>query len=192
VVNSNYNERKNSTNLRTKCNIIKFAVLVVTSFLVLALISSSSYRFDAVGKIHRSSIDCIPTPGTNIVDCCYQETDTETGKSVGIYCATCYDDGNGNLSCGAYEKVESIKPPNGGEVFPKEIAPPPSGVAPPPSTQTCPENMALDASGNCAPLTQGPTDQQGTTEPPTKTPPTIDQNEKPQVKEKNKDTNSEK
>lgn len=46
------------------------------------------------------------------------------------------------------------------------IAPLPSGVAPPPSTQTCPANTALDANGNCAPLTQGLTDQ-GTTLPPT-------------------------
>jgi hypothetical protein len=60
------------------------------------------------------------------------------------------------MRCGAYTKVESIKPPDGGEVFPKETAPPPSGVAPPPSTQTCPENTALDANGNCAPVTQTP------------------------------------
>jgi hypothetical protein len=51
------------------------------------------------------------------------------------------------------------------------VAPPPSGVAPPPSTQTCPENTALDANGNCAPVTQGPKEtpstDQGTTQPPT-------------------------
>jgi hypothetical protein len=88
--------------------------------------------------------------------------------------------------------VNCTTPASKGQRDSNVIAPPPSGVAPPPSTQTCPENTALDASGNCAPATQGSTDQQGTTEPPTKTPPTTDQNEKPQVKEKNKDTNSEK
>jgi hypothetical protein len=29
-------------------------------------------------------------------------------------------------------------------------------VAPPPSTETCPDNTALDANGNCAPVTQTP------------------------------------
>ena len=38
-------------------------------------------------------------------------------------------------------------------------------TAPPPSTKTCPENTAIDANGNCTPLTQGPTDQ-GTILPP--------------------------
>jgi hypothetical protein len=42
----------------------------------------------------------------------------------------------------------------------------PSGVAPPLTTQTCPENTALDASGNCAPVTQGQTDQGTTTQSP--------------------------
>jgi hypothetical protein len=142
--------------------LVKNAVLVVALFLGVALIFSSSYIFDAFGEIKRSSIDCIGNSKTsNIWYCCYEETDTDTGNSVGIYCATCYDDGTGNLACGAYDKVESIKPPDGGEVFPKDTAPPPSGVAPPPSTETCPENTALDANGNCAPSTQGPS-----TEPP--------------------------
>jgi hypothetical protein len=127
------NEVKNST--KPKCNNIKRAILIVASFLSVALIFSSSYTFNAFGDIKRSSIDCIPEgpSGSNIVDCCYQETDTDTGESVGIYCATCYDDGNGNLSCGAYEKVESIKPP-----------------------KVCPDGSSPDANGICPPITQGP------------------------------------
>jgi hypothetical protein len=34
--------------------------------------------------------------------------------------------------------------------------PSPEGVAPPPPTESCPENIARDAQGNCTPLTQTP------------------------------------
>ena len=44
-----------------------------------------------------------------------------------------------------------------------------------PSTTTCPENTALDTNGNCAPLTQGQTDQGTTTQPPS----SDDNNNKP-------------
>jgi hypothetical protein len=58
-------------------------------------------------------------------------------------------------------------------------APPPPPPPPPPptdhvvekSTGTCPDNTALDAKGNCAPVTQTPKEtpstDQGTTQPPT-------------------------
>ena len=144
-------------------------VFVFVLFLAVALIYSSSHKFNALAEIKRSGIDCIPEQKTNIVNCCYKEYDTDTGETVAIYCAVCYDNGTGNLACDAYEKVESIKPPDGGQVFPKDTAPPPVGVAPPPpppSTQTCPDNTALDANGNCTPVTQGPTDQGTTTQPP--------------------------
>jgi hypothetical protein len=36
------------------------------------------------------------------------------------------------------------------------IVPPTSGIAPPPPTESCPENIARDAQGNCTPLTQTP------------------------------------
>ena len=73
-----------------------------------------------------------------------------------------------NTDTGEFENCESKGRPGS-----STIAPPPSGVAPPPSTTTCPENTALDANGNCAPVTQGPIDQ-GTTQPPSS-----DDNNKP-------------
>jgi hypothetical protein len=71
----------------------------------------------------------------------------------------CVPHGNGKVECCSLIKgtqwctiCDDTKPPSGcGERFPE-----PMGVAPPPSTQTCPENTAVDAKGNCAPLTQGP------------------------------------
>ena len=141
-------------------------VFVIVSFLTAALIYSSSHTFNALAEIKSSGIDCIPEKKpSNIVNCCYKEYDTNTGDTVAIYCTECYDNGTGNLACGPYEKVESIKPPDGAQDFPKDTAPPPVGVAPPPSsTQTCPENTALDANGNCAPVTQAPpSTDQGTT-----------------------------
>lgn len=72
---------------------------------------------------------CIPH-GDGLVECC--------SEIKGLQWCTICDD---------------TKPPsNCGTRFPE-----PLGVAPPPpSTKTCPENTALDANGNCAPLTQGP------------------------------------
>lgn len=62
------------------------------------------------------------------------------------------------------KKVQQKIVGGGGDI----VAPPPSGVAPPPSTKTCPQNTAVDANGNCAPVTQGPKEtpstDQGTTQ----------------------------
>lgn len=74
---------------------------------------------DIFGEIKTSGIDCIPEKDTNIVTCCYKEYDTEIGDTTAIYCAQCYDDGIGNLACDAYDKVESIKPPDDSNTSPK-------------------------------------------------------------------------
>jgi hypothetical protein len=77
------------------------------------------------------------------VRCCW------TGPNGFDICQICYilEDG----------QIDGCDPPNTkGNPDSSSIAPPPSGVAPPSSTQTCPENTALDANGNCAPVTQTP------------------------------------
>lgn len=98
--------------------------------------------------------NCGNDPATLRATCCW--FDPITG---GEACQTC----EVNTDTGEFENcgLESKGRPGS-----STIAPLPSGVAPPPSTQTCPANTALDANGNCAPLTQGLTDQ-GTTLPPT-------------------------
>jgi hypothetical protein len=78
------------------------------------------------------------------MECCW------TGPSGDkIICQICNIDEDGNF-------VGCSNPLSKGRPGSSTIAPPPSGVAPPPSTQTCPENTALDANGNCAPVTQTP------------------------------------
>lgn len=77
--------------------------------LFIAFIYSLSSTFDIYEEIKKSGIDCMPEQKTNIVNCCYQEYDTDTGETIAIYCAKCYDDGTGNLACDTYYKVESIK-----------------------------------------------------------------------------------
>jgi hypothetical protein len=74
--------------------------------------------------------------------CCW------TGPNGYIICQTCW------VFEGKYFYCDP--PRTKGKPDSSTIAPPPSGVAPPPSTQTCPENTALDANGNCAPVTQSP------------------------------------
>ena len=88
------------------------------------MIYNSSFIFHAYG-IWRSSIDCIPEP-SNIVTCCYEERESKSGATVGIYCTTCYDDGKGNLACGEYEKIESSNPtppPGPGQGGPGNVLP---------------------------------------------------------------------
>jgi hypothetical protein len=95
-------------------------IIVIISFLLVAFIYGSSFKFDVFGEVEKSDIDCIPEKGNNIVHCCYREYESETGDTVAIYCATCYDDGIGNLACDAYDKVYSIKPPDDSGVPPKD------------------------------------------------------------------------
>jgi hypothetical protein len=75
--------------------------------------------------------------------CCW--TDTNTNES---YCQWC----EVNTDTGEFENCSSPKLRPDSSI----IAPPPSGIAPPPPTESCPENTARDAEGNCTPLTQTP------------------------------------
>jgi hypothetical protein len=99
------------------------------------------------------------------VQCCWN------GPNGNSICQLCWTDDQGNF-------FYCDPPRTKDKADSSTIAPPPSGVAPPPSTQTCPENTALDANGNCAPLTQGPTDQGTTAQPPSST----DDNKPPKPK----------
>jgi hypothetical protein len=143
----------------------------------------------AFGKKTVTEIECYPQDGKT--RCCGSEVDDKLiyGYTGVTYCTTC-DNTTPPSNCTPSEKItkESQQPTTLPEPGPPgTIEQPPTNVAP---SKTCPDGSAPDADGKCPPVTQGPTDQQGTTEPPTKTPSTTDQNKKPQVKEKNKDTNN--
>ena len=103
-----------------------------------------------------SNTKCVNQPEVLYAQCCW----TEGGHQ---YCQGC----SINTNTGEFEKCSDVIQISKGRPDSSIIAPPPSGVAPPPSTTTCPANTALDANGNCAPLTQAPTDRGTTTQPPT-------------------------
>jgi hypothetical protein len=92
--------------------------------------------------------NCINEPGRLKATCCWKEPGVIPPE---INCQTC----NVNTDTGEFEDCHDAQASEG-LLGPGVIAPPPSGVAPPPPTETCPENTALDAQGNCTPLTQGP------------------------------------
>jgi hypothetical protein len=102
--------------------------------------------------------DCDNNPEKLTATCCWTDP-----RDIPPYpkCQTCHV----NTDTGEYEDCTDVA--SKGKSDSTVIAPPPSGVAPPPSTTTCPANTALDTNGNCAPVTQGPTDQGATTQPPT-------------------------
>jgi hypothetical protein len=136
---------KHTTTTTTR---IKPVIFVVISLLAIALIysSSASYVFaeppDPCWGDDCAGTKCEPF-GSNGTDCCW---DGPNGQWI---CQTCYNTDDGTIA--------GCDPPRTkGRPDSSTIAPPPSGVAPPPSTNTCPDNTALDANGNCAPVTQGP------------------------------------
>ena len=145
-------ERKNSIKQRATINNNNSITFVfIISFLAAALMFGLFVRStDVLAKptFTRGPIECDANPETNLIKCCQDETDS---RGITIrWCTVC---------------VDTVPPSHCNERFPESkgrpdsnvIAPPPSGVAPPPpSTTTCPENTALDANGNCAPVTQGP------------------------------------
>jgi hypothetical protein len=99
---------------------------------------------------------CDNNPAKGTATCCWRDPGIIPAQNT---CQTCHV----NTNTGEFENCTSVL--SKGKPDTSTVAPPPSGAAPPPSTNTCPENTVLDANGNCAPLTQGPTDQ-GTTLPP--------------------------
>ena len=115
---------------------------VVISFLAIALILNSSYRFDvfAKPKLTRGPISCAPLINDDrLVRCCQTQTDS-AGLEL-TYCTFC-DNTNPPSNCSPRTKPLREQPP---EQPPKSLPPvvttePPS-VAPPPkgSPQKLPE-----------------------------------------------------
>jgi hypothetical protein len=106
---------------------------------------------------------CDNNPGKGTATCCWVEPGAIGPGPAEIKCQTCHV----NTNTGEFENCTSVL--KKGRPDSSVIAPPPSGVAPPPTTETCPDNTALDAKGNCAPVTQTPKEtpstDQGTTQP---------------------------
>lgn len=135
---------------------------IILSFLVVALICSPStsivfaakpdycFENDCPGRL------CDNNPAKGTATCCWSKPGVIPPEPT---CQTCHV----NTETGEFENCTDVH--SKGRPGIGIIAPPPSGVAPPPSTTTCPDITALDANGNCAPLTQAPTDQ-ATTQPP--------------------------
>jgi hypothetical protein len=133
-----------------KNSITKYAVLVVA--LLVLLITGLNQSPFSVYPIFAEPPDpcfgddcpgsrCFNNPGS--AQCCW------TGPNGDEICQSCDVSESGDY--------ENCTPPSTkGIPGSNVIAPPPAGVAPPPSTKTCPENTALDAKGNCAPITQSP------------------------------------
>ena len=88
---------------------------------------------------------CVNNPGVGEATCCW--TDIQDGETV---CQACQV----NTDTGEFENCTDVL--SKGKPSAGIIAPPPVGVAPPPPTESCPENTARDAQGNCTPLTQTP------------------------------------
>jgi hypothetical protein len=105
----------------------KPVILVVISFFALAVFFGLyANSASVVFAAFQPHYICIPSGGP-LIECCDEIHGT-------VWCTTC----------------DNTSPPtNCGPRYP-------GSIAPPPSTKTCPENTAVDANGNCAPVTQGP------------------------------------
>jgi hypothetical protein len=166
MVNPMNNERKNSIKQRTTHNKIKSTVLVIASLaffttgLVFTPISLhpvfAAPPHPCFNGDQSYNCNCENNPAKLQATCCWD--DPITGMAG---CQVCQV----NTDTGEYENCREVL--SKGKPDTSTIAPPPSGVAPPPSTTTCPANTVLDTNGNCAPLTQAPTDQGTTAQPPT-------------------------
>jgi hypothetical protein len=139
----------------TKCVVSLFGTFIV--FIVAGLVFTpiSLHPVFAAAPAYCFEHDCPSRTCDNNIkggtaSCCWEDFGERK-------CQTCHVDTN----TGEFYDCTSLNPTTQGGPPSGVIAPPPSGVAPPPSTTTCPENTALDANGNCAPVTQAPpsTDQ---------------------------------
>jgi hypothetical protein len=117
----------------------KAMILVIISFLTIALLFSSLSRSDVVfarSNITYGEVQC-ENFGDFTVKCCQNQTDTSTGKTT-RYCTTC-NKTNPPSNCSP-RYVEGVQ--GEGAI---------SNSLPPSSTITCPNGSAADASGNCPP-----------------------------------------
>jgi hypothetical protein len=156
----------------------KYVVFVIASLVFLVTAGWAQSPFAVLPILAEPPDPCfgkhVNVPGCSNMDC---SNDPQNLQAI-----CCWDSGSGRVCQACQVNTDTGEFENCSEVLSKgrpdtnTIAPPPSGVAPPPSaTTTCPENTALDANGNCAPVTQAPpsTDQGTTT---TQLPPPSDNN----------------
>jgi hypothetical protein len=118
-------------------------ILVVISFLILALVYSSFSRPKVVFAYSCENF------GDRTVKCCQTDPD---GK--GAWCTTCHKtDPPSNCSPRFREgRLNPTSPPT--NELPPSLPPPPKNALPPsPTTQTCPDGSTPDAKGNCPPTT---------------------------------------
>jgi hypothetical protein len=133
----------------------KTVILVIISFLTVALILSSLSRSDVVfakSNITYGEVQC-ENYGDFTVKCCQNQTDTSTGKTT-RYCTTCNKTNPPSNCSPRYVEAEGLSnpttlPPT--NELPPPPPPPPKNVLPPSSTITCPNGSAPDANGNCPP-----------------------------------------
>jgi hypothetical protein len=93
-----------------------FAAIILT-LLVLAIYSTSSRSVMVFAMKKTSQIVCTKAGGpnpTNKYDCCYEEYDSNTGSTLGVYCADCWINAGGSYACNDYVKVFS---PRAGELL---------------------------------------------------------------------------
>jgi hypothetical protein len=126
------------------------AILVVISFLTVALIFSSAT--DVLAKPRKPLYSCRPIFDTNKVRCCSDLSYTVLGSvQVITYCTTCTNTSPPS-NCSERECVRGcdlvakVSPPS------NTPTPPPKSALPP-STKVCPDNSAPDANGKCPPVT---------------------------------------
>ena len=89
----------------------KALVFVVITFALLGLAiyslpSSISVKVFAMKKT--TKILCTLSGGPNPdkkYDCCYEEYDSNTGSTLGVYCADCWKNEEGSFACNDYVKV---------------------------------------------------------------------------------------
>jgi hypothetical protein len=84
-------------------------VAIIFALLVLAIYSSSSSLSVKVFAMKKTTkILCTLSGGPNPdkkYDCCYEEYDSNTGSTLGVYCADCWKNEEGSYACNDYVKV---------------------------------------------------------------------------------------
>jgi hypothetical protein len=83
-------------------------VAIILTLLVLAIYSTSSRSVMVLAMKKTSQIVCNLSGGPNPdkkYDCCYEEYDSKTGSTLGVYCADCWKNEEGSFACNDYVKV---------------------------------------------------------------------------------------
>jgi hypothetical protein len=114
----------------------KRLIIGVVSLLIVALVYSSFPKsYVAFAAITYGDISCSGEGSLYLVRCCQTQTDDEGIETE--WCTWCDNTSPPSNCSPRYQVGHAVAPPS-------------------PQTGTCPENTALDAQGNCAPLTQSP------------------------------------